>query len=469
MSKSTKTIVPIIVVGILLAAGIIGGVTVLQQRGILPGLGTPHSNTGTLILLLHDPPNVPNGVSAIYVNYSDLSIHIASDSDNAGWIDLNQSGVVDLMSVVNFTQTIANVKVDDGVFNLFRMNISSAIITYNSVNYTASVASGRLTVEIPGGVEVSDAQSTIGTLMDISPTVIMRDSNQSSPTFALIPAARAFVVPQDQLAQGQEEVGHHENDQGETWLSHDEEHTTRANLSLSAVALSNSSLSLTVKNSGNASAIIQTIFVAANVTDDGVLGDGLNVGGSIIFSILANGTLVPLGHERDLLLGEDMAFGYNISAGASVNFTYAGPLVSQTQTTEHEWSTSSSGDHFATTTSLSGDHTGSTNTSANFPALMADMGTNTSSTTTHSENTTTHSELTATITTSSNTESRSGESTSASQTQSGETHSEILVDSSQTNSEEFNLWSQLQVISGQTYVVGLVSGDTIATATVIAS
>src|SRR5207245_5225197 len=139
----------------------------------------------------------------------------------------------------------------------------------------------------------------------------------------------------------------------------------RDNLSNTGMNHSNSRLSLTIKYSGNASAIIQSIFVAASVTEDKDISEGLSVGGSIIFSVLSNGTLVPLRHERDILLWQDAALGYNMSAGATVSFTYSGPIVSLTQIIESETqsTTSGSGDHVTTNTSTSADHTESSTSS----------------------------------------------------------------------------------------------------------
>ena len=134
MNGKSKSI-SMIVIGVLLAAALIGGVAILQQQGVLPSitssLSTKSSTTqpstttrtgvlgsGTLVLLLHDPPNAPAGVSHVFVTYSDLAIHDANSLASSGWIDLGQTGTIDLMSVVNFTQTIATVVVGEGNFDL---------------------------------------------------------------------------------------------------------------------------------------------------------------------------------------------------------------------------------------------------------------------------------------------------------------------------------------------------------------
>ena len=214
---SGKKTLSVVTIGVLLAASIIGGVSLLQREGVLPGLTTmltgqtstsgsttttstskadSQQGTGTLVLQILDPPNVPAGVTSVYVTYQD--IWVGSDG---GWIDLNQSGTINLMTVVNFTQTIANAKVQAGSFNRLMMNISSVVVTWKSTNYSASITNDQLTIPIIGDLKVSNL-ATSGAVIDISPTIIEHMAYNSTggqyPTFVMIPSANAYIVPSNQ-------------------------------------------------------------------------------------------------------------------------------------------------------------------------------------------------------------------------------------------------------------------------------
>src|SRR5689334_14834462 len=67
----------------------------------------PSSGSGTLAVLMTDPPTVPDGTTAVYINYSNIQVHISQAGNYSGWIDLQSSGEINLMSIINTTQTIA--------------------------------------------------------------------------------------------------------------------------------------------------------------------------------------------------------------------------------------------------------------------------------------------------------------------------------------------------------------------------
>ncbi len=76
--------------------------------------GTPSSTTqtssgqtGTLAVLMTDPPTIPEGVTAVYIDYNNLAIHVSDAGNQTGWTDLGSSGNINLLSVVNSTQTMA--------------------------------------------------------------------------------------------------------------------------------------------------------------------------------------------------------------------------------------------------------------------------------------------------------------------------------------------------------------------------
>jgi hypothetical protein len=341
---SGKRSIAIVAIGVLLAASVIGGVSILQREGILPGLSPTSETTtssttghpitssststlsksrtpqgsGLLILKIHDPPNVPPNVTAVYVTYADISV----TSIEGITIGLNQSGTINLMTVVNFTQTIANAKVQAGVFDLITMNISSVIVTWNSNNYTASITNDQLSVPLSNNLQISNL-GTVGAVVDVSPTIIERtvfnSSGGQSPSFLVVPSASGYIVPSNQISGTQ--VGDREDITNQTWLTSQINNDNRqTGFSILSSSLSNSSFVIAVKNTGNRSITIQSVFISSNNSQVQTEEEdhGLNIGSSILFGLLSNGSLVPFGSTE--------TSGYNLSAHAQTVFTYLGQV-----------------------------------------------------------------------------------------------------------------------------------------------
>src|SRR5271157_1694401 len=57
-----------------------------QQVGATSG---GSSKTGTLAVLMTDPPTVPSGVTAVYITYANLAIHFRDAGNDSGWHILN--------------------------------------------------------------------------------------------------------------------------------------------------------------------------------------------------------------------------------------------------------------------------------------------------------------------------------------------------------------------------------------------
>lgn len=343
---SGRKTVSVVAIAVLLASSMLVGVTLLQQEGFLPGVSpttsessslstsistrtstitsttrpTTPAGSGTLVLQIHDPPNVPAGVTAVYVTYSEIWL----GSSDGKLVDLNQSGTINLMSVVNFTQTIVNAKVQTGTFDMIVMNISSVLVTWNAANYSASITNDQLTAPMVGDLNISNLATT-GAVIDVSPTIIQHVITNStggqSTSFVMVPSANAYIVPSNQLSQTQTRVGDREDVRNQTWLTGQiNETTSQTGFTILSSSLSNSSFVIAVKNTGSRSVRIQSVFVATNSSQTQANeGDrGLNIGSSILFSVLQNGTLVPYGSAETT--------GYNLSAHGQTVFSYLGQI-----------------------------------------------------------------------------------------------------------------------------------------------
>ncbi len=150
------------------------------------------SATNRVALQLTDPPQVPGGTQHLIIGYSSLSVHLSNANNASGWLPASGSGSIDLLQIVNLTQTIGTVQLPaNASIELVRFNVTSAAITINGTAYNLTVPSGTVTAHVTGRTSVN-ASSSI--LLDLSPTVVTIVTN-STDIFVLVPSVRAVVVP----------------------------------------------------------------------------------------------------------------------------------------------------------------------------------------------------------------------------------------------------------------------------------
>ena len=295
--------------------------------------GQASGNQGVLSVLITDPPRVPTGVTAIYVYYIGLAVH-----DARGWTTIMVAGDVELMGTVDMAQTLASTSIPTGSYDAVRFDLTSALVTYEGVNYTAIVQGGKLTIQMAGDAVVSSSQPAAA-LVDVQSTIVNVGS-RSSPQFVLWADARAFPVPSAQVSQEVETEGHRLSLSGVGWWENDRM-ITNATLRLSGVSLSTNDLRLTVSNVGSSGTWLKMVVVTPANSSVGMAGEysiPSVVTGSAVFVVLGNGTLVqflPLLHvSMPMLSGESQASvldalsmaGYNLTAGASLHLSYSGSI-----------------------------------------------------------------------------------------------------------------------------------------------
>jgi hypothetical protein len=313
-------------IALTLALALIIGTT---MTGILPN---PVQAKGTLSILITDPPRVPEGVTAIYITYFDLEVHVSNAGNQSGWIRMQNQGSVELMGTVNVSQTLSSAQIDSGVYNMLRFNVSSALVTYNSVNYTAFVPTSRLFIPIIPGVSVNASQSS-AVMIDITPTVINIGS-RANPEFIIKHVAKAYSVPSDEVTESMKHPGFRMELLGKTWWRQLQQDSTNG-VQITSVSLSQNSLGIEVHNSRNQSVEIRTVIVTplASVLrwNKGVIPSSIL--NSATFIALQNGTLVstqsflPLSNDRSRIvkaLFEDRC--YTLDSGASADLGYTGTM-----------------------------------------------------------------------------------------------------------------------------------------------
>jgi len=282
---------------------------------------------------LTDPPRVPSGVTAIYAYYIGLAVH-GSD----GWKPVTAAGEIELMGTVDIAQTLASASVPTGSYDAIRFQVTSALVTFDGANYTATVQGGQLTVRIVGDASVSSSQPAAA-IIDIQPTVINVGS-ESSPQFVLWAEARAFPVPSPEVSTNIQSQGHRFSLTGFGWWDSDLA-AASSSLRLSGVSLTSSSLSLTVASSGSSDTSLKMIVISGANLSLGMSGPEAVPSaetGSAVFIVLDNGTLVqfrpllgistPMGSgvDQESVFDDLMMAGYNLTGGSSVHLSYSGPI-----------------------------------------------------------------------------------------------------------------------------------------------
>ncbi len=147
-------------------------------------------HTATFIVQLTDPPIVPTGTQALLVAYSGVALHTAGASNSTGFVSVPASGVLNLMSLTNITQTIAilHTKINAS-FDSVRLNLTNASITISNETYNVTLLQKTLRVRLLNRTN----SSTGGAVVDLTPTIIqIYTGNQT--LFAMAPSVRAVAI-----------------------------------------------------------------------------------------------------------------------------------------------------------------------------------------------------------------------------------------------------------------------------------
>lgn len=278
---------------------------------------------GVLSILFTDPPTVPNGVSAVYITYSDLAVHATGFGNSSGWVVVKGEGTFDSMKLVNLSQTISSASIPALSYNLVRFNISGVEVDYLGSNYSATIGSGMLTVPIVGGLKVNSS-SPAATLVDIQPTVLNLGEGQT-PRFTIAAGAKALQVPSGAVDASVKQVGHTFSLQGHDWFeTFRSDHTERLNSS--APTLTASSLSFSATNDGSDPLVIRMVVVTPGTAGDGENGALGSVTRGAIFSVASDGSLALLNGSPSMVSPLLEGSGFTLAPGATHQFSFSGAI-----------------------------------------------------------------------------------------------------------------------------------------------
>jgi len=188
---NTKSLLAFLIVGLIVLGGLGYFMLSLQPAKAPSSSTTTSTSTSThvsfspFVVALTDPPSVPAGTSALFLNYSRVELITNSSPYFA-----NESGSVDLLSLLNVSKIIATFSLPKNVsVNQIRLFVSSVTIEINGSKYSVFVPSSVLKIPM---ANVSLVNGTIGALIDLRPHVVVTYAGQSL-RFILTPVV--FVMP----------------------------------------------------------------------------------------------------------------------------------------------------------------------------------------------------------------------------------------------------------------------------------
>ncbi len=251
-----------IALGIIGIVVIIGIVYLATMQGVRTSLPQAVQGSSQVALQLTDPPHVPSGTQALYINYSSLEAH-ASGAAGSGWVQSNSSGRINLLELLNLSQTIGTVAVPNGTsIDMVRFFVTSSQITINGTTYNVTLPSGQVTANIQGDTRINASSSV---LLSLSPTVVTILTSNTT-VFVMVPSVKAVILPNgtnqttvkvgSRLSLGKEANMELERASPNITI-------TGASLSVSGNA---TKMSVTVKNNANVSIIIKHIGLYGNVS-----------------------------------------------------------------------------------------------------------------------------------------------------------------------------------------------------------
>ncbi len=143
-----------------------------------------------------DPPQVPYGTQALYINYSSLAV-LVSNSTSSSWINVNSSGTLDLLGLVNQSQVIGSVPLRASQhIKAIAFNITSSSIVIGNVTYGVHVQGSRISADLAQGTKLN---SSSGILIDFFP-VVTPIYTQNSTSFIMLPSMKAITFPKNDIA-----------------------------------------------------------------------------------------------------------------------------------------------------------------------------------------------------------------------------------------------------------------------------
>jgi type VI protein secretion system component Hcp len=191
-------LVAVIVIAAVLVTNPLSSITTSQK-----------SNTGSFLVMLTDPPTLPANANTTMLDltYTNITLYVVYPNGTSEWVPVVASGTIDLLKLVDMSQTIASTSIPNGsAVDKIQFAISSVDATVNGTTYGVTTLSNTLVISIANS-KVNETFS--GVLVDFSPTLVLIQAAASNGTlvnyFVLVPSATATIVTS--LSRAQVKVG----------------------------------------------------------------------------------------------------------------------------------------------------------------------------------------------------------------------------------------------------------------------
>lgn len=184
-----KISLPLIVAAVVIIAAVLFLVLSNNQGNTSLTYSSPLKSL--MAIRLTDPPTVPNGTSSLVISYTKVGVHLSNAQNSSGWLYSNSSGTLNLLSILNVTQTIGAVSVPvNSSIESVRFNITSASITINGTTYNVTVPSQTVTAHVSGRASLNGTGSLLMSLSPVVATILTANST----VFVMVPSLRAVIV-----------------------------------------------------------------------------------------------------------------------------------------------------------------------------------------------------------------------------------------------------------------------------------
>ncbi len=263
------------------------------------------SGTTQYYLQLTDPPQVPVGTTSLVATYTSVRLHETFSNGTGTWINSSESGSVDLMSLVNVSQIIAEFQVSaNAIVDKAQLDISSANITINGTTYPVTIANPVITVNIQQNATSSNSSSI---LVDLSPTVVTIFTSNST-VFVMVPSVTAVLIPGKHLIKINVGERNSLNGTEKMRLSSEIPNITITNLQLGADN-NVTSMTVTVKDNSNKSVNLSHVELYGKTSVNFVVNSSVYGNGNYMVQTQMQPCMMPFGCQN--------RFGANYNSGGN--------------------------------------------------------------------------------------------------------------------------------------------------------
>ena len=244
MNKALPIVAVVIVVLVI-------AVVLVEYPNIVPKTSVSTS-TASVPIAMTDPAEVPANTTSLYISYSSFKVVYFTANASGNTLDVNVSGSVNLLSLVNVSKVLAVATLPANSFvKEVQFNVVSANATINGTTYNVRVPSPIVTATVPASFNKINSSSSL--VLDFTPALITVYAANSTE-YILVPSILALSSTGiTNHAVGA--IAHIPANVNKTFF------TARPNITITSASLVQTGnitqISVTVKDNSNQSVVLQ--------------------------------------------------------------------------------------------------------------------------------------------------------------------------------------------------------------------